>query len=50
MHPRSLVSTFVIRTLISILAKLTTCIVQVLYLVSVAERNGLSLKTGSEVI
>ena len=49
MHLRSLISPFVIDSLENITAKLATCNVSVIWLVSVAEQNGLSLscqKTG----
>ena len=42
-HPRSLVSTFVIRFLESIITQLNSCNVLLLQLVSVAGRTGLSL-------
>ena len=42
-HPRSLISAFVIRFLESIISKLTTSEVSIFYLVSVADETGLSI-------
>ena len=42
-HPRSLISAFVIRLLISIISRLATSEISLFYLVSVAEETGLSL-------
>ena len=42
-HTRSLISTFVIRYLESIVDKLSTYIISIFYLVSVAEETGLKL-------
>ena len=42
-HPRSLVSTLVIRLLVSIVSKLATSQFSIFWLVSVAEKTGLSL-------
>ena len=42
-HPRSLISTFVIRFLQPIISRLATCKISIFELVSVAEEIGLSL-------
>ena len=42
-HPRSLISTFVIRLLDNIISKLATSEIPIFYLVPVAEETGLSL-------